>query len=149
MPNTPASIGEGLTSVYAPELSPANRAILETLLAPLGQTMPLHDEALMHAITAVSGSGPAYLFAFMEAMMVAAQSLGLSEAEARASVTQTMRGAALLADQAAGDVSRLRREVTSPAGTTAAALAVFEAKHLQQAVMEALRAAATRSQELA
>ena len=148
MPNTPATIGEGMSAIYAPDLDDARMEQVKTLFGTTGHILIVGEEQTMHAVTAISGSGPAYVFAFMEALESAALKLGLDATSARALVTQTVLGAALLADMEGGDAARLRQQVTSPGGTTQAALRVFEEKHLDQTIEAAARAAWERSQAL-
>lgn len=148
MPNTPAMIGEGMNAICAPGLSEERLDEVRTLFGTTGHVIVIGDEALMHAVTAISGSGPAYVFAFMESMEAAALSMGLDATTARALVMQTVRGAALLADQSGGDAARLRQQVTSPGGTTEAALKQFAAGGLDGLVKKAAEAALTRSKEL-
>lgn len=149
MPNTPAMIGEGVSAIYAPTLTADRLAIVKDLFAAAGHVVVLDDEAAMHAVTAISGSGPAYLFAFMEALEAAAMALGLDATTARVLVTQTIRGSALLADREGGNAARLRTQVTSPGGTTEAALARFSEGQFSRLVAEAAAAAAARSKALA
>lgn len=148
MPNTPALIGEGMSAICAPRLTEKQRNTVKALFGAVGAVVMVAKEKEMHAVTAISGSGPAYLFAFMEALIKASKSLGLGPELSRTLVTQTMRGAALLADQASGDVTRLREQVTSPKGTTEAALKSFKKHKLDGAVKNAARAAAKRSKKL-
>jgi len=148
MPNTPALIGEAMSAICAPDLSEERLNAVKELFGVVGHTVVLTEEEQMHAVTAISGSGPAYVFAFMEAMEQAAIGLGLDATTARALVTQTVRGAALLADQEGGDAARLRVQVTSPGGTTQAALESFTSGKLYELVMQATQAAASRSKAL-
>lgn len=148
MPNTPALIGEGMSAICAPGLADDRLEQVKDLFGAAGHTVVLSDENQMHAVTAISGSGPAYFFAFMEALEGAALELGLDATTARALVMQTARGAALLADQEGGDAARLRAQVTSPGGTTQAALEQFTQGELYELVKQAARAAAKRSVEL-
>ena len=149
MPNTPALIGFGMSALFAgPGLADADRARAAALLDAVGETVWVDDEAELDAVTAVSGSGPAYVFLFMEALQAAGVAAGLPEATAAQLARQTVRGAAEMA-AAGADVGELRRQVTSPGGTTAAALAVLEAHGLRDAFARAVAAAAARSRELA
>jgi pyrroline-5-carboxylate reductase len=148
MPNTPALIGEGISAICAPKVPAALQNALKTLFSAVGTVVMVPKEKDMHAVTAISGSGPAYLFAFMESLMAASQSLGLNESLSRALVTQTIRGAALLADAKGGDVTTLRKQVTSPKGTTEAALKSFKKNGLARIVKKASKAAAKRSKQL-
>lgn len=149
MPNLPALIGESMTGAYASKLDADDRTFVAELFGAVGQFAWVENEELLHAVTAISGSGPAYLFAFMEALQAAAIGQGLSPATAHQLVMQTMRGSALLADQSEEDVATLRRNVTSPGGTTEAALAAFTSGKLNALVDAAVDAAAKRSAELA
>lgn len=148
MPNLPAAIGESMTVLCAPDLSEALRSAVTQLFEAIGRVAWVEDEEALHAVTAISGSGPAYLFAFMEALQTAATAHGLSPALARELVTQTMKGAALLASQSTDDAALLRAQVTSKAGTTEAALAAFAQGDLTGLVKAAVEAACRRSQEL-
>lgn len=149
MPNTPAAIGEGMSVLCAPALDGERLQQACDLFDAAGRTLVVENEALLHAVTALSGSGPAYLFAFMEALQAAGISLGLSAADARLLTTQTMRGAALLADLSDDDAATLRQQVTSPGGTTEAALKVFTEGKLATLVKQALEANTKRSKQLA
>ncbi|HWS74522.1 MAG TPA: pyrroline-5-carboxylate reductase [Quisquiliibacterium sp.] len=149
MPNTPALIGAGLTGLCAmPGLAGADRETADTLLASVGQTLWVEDEAMLDAITAVSGSGPAYVFYFMEAMHTAALGMGFDDEQARALTLATFTGAARLAADSPEPASVLRERVTSKGGTTAAALAVMAARGVDRHIVEALAAARSRSAEL-
>lgn len=150
MPNTPSRIGLGATGLFATaDVEPAQRREAEHLFRSVGETAWVADEALMDVVTAVAGSGPAYYFAFMEAMQAAAEALGLPGAIAEALVRQTALGAVSLANQSPEPLSELRRQVVSPGGTTAAALAEFERGQLGEQVHRALAAAVLRGRELA
>lgn len=149
MPNTPALIGQGVTGlVGGPGAGPADLDTAEALLATVGTVLRLADEGSLDAVTAVSGSGPAYVFRWMEAMMAAAADLGLEPAQARTLVLETFRGASTLALASDDPPGRLRENVTSKGGTTAAALAVMDADDIGGLVARALRAARDRSIEL-
>ena len=148
MPNTPVHLGEGMSVLCAPGLAAKPRTTLTRLFSAAGKVAWVEQEKELHAVTAISGSGPAYVFAFMEALQEAAESLGLARDIARTLVTQTVRGAALLADAHAGDVATLRRNVTSPNGTTQAALKQFKKGKLTPLVTRAARAAKKRSKQL-
>jgi pyrroline-5-carboxylate reductase len=149
MPNTPVSIGEGMSAIYASALDEERLTLVKELFGATGHIVMLDNEAQMHAVTAISGSGPAYVFAFMEAFEAAALQIGLDATTARALVVQTVRGAALLADEQGGDAATLRAQVTSPNGTTYAALQQLAAHDLNSTVLSAVQAAAQRSKELA
>jgi pyrroline-5-carboxylate reductase len=148
MPNTPATIGEGMSAICAPGLPDERLADVKALFSAAGHVVMIDDEAQMHAVTAISGSGPAYVFAFMEALEDGAKALGLDATTARALVMQTVRGATLLADQQGGDAARLRAAVTSPGGTTQAALEQLQ-PGLTALLLQSVKAAAARSKILA
>lgn len=149
MPNTPALIGMGVTGLAAlPGLSENDRTQAERVLGAVGQTVWVDDESLIDAVTAVSGSGPAYVFLFMEAMIDGARALGLDAQQARTLALGTFAGAAQLALQADEPPATLRERVTSKGGTTAAALAVMEAGGVRHVVADALAAAQRRSVEM-
>ena len=129
-------------------MDPAGRAQAEQVLAAVGKTLWIGDEAQMDAVTAVSGSGPAYVFYFMEALQRAARELGFGEAEARALALETFVGAAALAAGSSEDVAVLRSRVTSKGGTTEAALQSMTADGVAEAIVRAVRAAEARGREL-
>ena len=148
MPNTPALIGEGVTAISAgTHADDADLDIAERLLRGAGTVVTV-PESLQDAVTAVSGSGPAYLFYLAEAMVDAGVGLGVPRATATQLVAQTLRGAAGLLSQEEAHPTLLRERVTSPGGTTAAAIAALDAGAVRADVAEAMRAAARRSQEL-
>lgn len=149
MPNTPALVQAGATGLYANALvSPDQRNLAERILRAVGTTAWFEDEAQLDAVTAVSGSGPAYFFAVMEAMQEAAESLGLPAHEADLLVRQTAFGAAKLALESKETPAELRAKVTSKGGTTEAALNALHDGGLSELFSKALNAAAKRSQEL-
>ncbi len=150
MPNTPALLGAGITGLHASDLvDEAGRAFAEALLAAAGKTVWIGDEGLMDAVTAVSGSGPAYVFLLAEAMIDAGIAEGLPADAARALALQTVLGAArMLTESGAPDAGELRRRVTSPNGTTQAAIETFEAGGLRALVADAIHAARERGHEL-
>ena len=148
MPNLPALIHESMSVLCAPSLDDASRAMAEKLFTSIGAVAWVEDEAALHAVTAISGSGPAYVFAFMEALENAATAQGLSPELARQLVQQTVRGAALLADQSTEQFSRLREQVTSKGGTTEAALQAFSEGQFSSLVDTAIKAASARSSAL-
>ncbi|MBL8473859.1 MAG: pyrroline-5-carboxylate reductase [Rhodocyclaceae bacterium] len=149
MPNTPALIGAGMTGLYAdPSLNAAERSAAESVLAAVGSTLWIADETMMDAVTAVSGSGPAYLFHFIEALEAAARAQGFDAASARLLSLQTCLGAARLAAQSEDDPATLRAKVTSKGGTTEAALASLAADDLVAAMGRAVAAACARGREL-
>jgi pyrroline-5-carboxylate reductase len=150
MPNRPAFVGAGVTGIFAlPDVGPPAREAASRVLSAVGEVVWLQDEAALDVVTALSGSGPAYLFLMAEAMMQAAIELGLEPEAARKLAVGTLYGAGALAHGSDGDLVRLRQEVTSEGGTTEAALKVFAAAHLTATVGQALAAAANRSRELA
>jgi pyrroline-5-carboxylate reductase len=150
MPNTPALVGEGASGLYAnAEVSAAQREQAEQLLSAVGIALWLDEEKLIDAVTAVSGSGPAYFFLLMEAMTAAGENLGLPRATAEQLTLQTALGAARMAVASDVDAAELRRRVTSPNGTTEAAIKTFQAGGFEALVQQALTAADRRSAELA
>ncbi len=150
MPNTPALVRSGATALYANSaVSAVRRDLAESILRAVGITLWVADEALMDAVTALSGSGPAYFFLVMEALEAAGIELGLTSETARMLTLETAIGAARIALESDEDVGRLRRRVTSPGGTTEAALAVLEQAGLHEQFRRALRAARDRSCALA
>ena len=149
MPNTPALVAQGASGLYANAYCSDNhKKIAEEVLNAVGITRWVDNEDLLHAVTALSGSGPAYFFLMMEAMQEAAEALGLCSETARSLCLQTALGAAVLANESDQDISQLRKNVTSPGGTTAAALEQFEADHYREIVDRALQKAAERSEQL-
>ena len=149
MPNTPALVQSGATGLFAtPTVSTAQRELAESILRAVGLTLWVDNEDLLDAVTAVSGSGPAYFFLFMEAMQAAGTELGLSPADARLLTLQTAFGAARMALESEDPPAVLRARVTSPGGTTERALEVFESEHLRAIMQRALTAARDRSIEL-
>lgn len=149
MPNTPARIQRGVIGISAGErCTPEHFEQAAVLLAALGLVLEIPEE-LQDAITATSGSGPAYVFYLAEAMMRGAQDAGLSAADARAAVVQTLLGSAELLAASTESPATLRTNVTSPNGTTAAAIAVLNEQGVGDAIVEAMLAARDRSQELA
>jgi pyrroline-5-carboxylate reductase len=149
MPNTPALIQSGITGLHAlPGVSQAQRAQAESILSAVGEMIWLREEAMMDAVTAISGSGPAYVFYMMESLQQAAMELGFSDEEARRLSLATFLGASRLAAGSTDPVSVLRARVTSKNGTTERALLSMEANHLKQHIVEAAKAAAARSVEL-
>lgn len=151
MPNTPAAIGQGMSVLYAnTQATPAQRGLAASLLGAVGEVAWISDEALMDPVTAVSGSGPAYVFLLIEALAGAGEKAGLTPELAYLLARQTVRGAAALAAQSDQPASVLRENVTSPGGTTAAALEVLmRPAGLQRLMDEAILAATERSRELA
>ena len=149
MPNTPALIGAGITGAAAlPGVTPMQRAAAQEILQAVGDVVWFDDESMLDPVVAVSGSGPAYVFFFIEAMQQAAQEMGLNAEQARRLAVQTFVGAARLAADSPEPASVLRERVTSKGGTTAAALARLEADGVKEAIVRALHAALARSKEL-
>jgi len=149
MPNTPALLGAGVTGLHAnARVDAAGRQAAESLLSSAGETVWIDDETGMDAVTAVSGSGPAYVFLLAEAMQAAAREQGLDEDAARTLVLQTILGAARMLTEGDADAAELRKRVTSPGGTTQAAIERFEAGGFRKLVADAIAAATERGREL-
>ena len=149
MPNTPALVGAGVAGLYASHTAtPEDRETATRLLESVGRALWVEDEELMHAVTATSGSGPAYVFLMIEAMQEAAESLGLARETARDLTLGTLAGATRLACESCEDPAELRRRVTSPGGTTERAVQELEAGDLRGLLRRAMSAAAARSREL-
>jgi pyrroline-5-carboxylate reductase len=149
MPNTPALIGAGITGLFAdPSVEEKGRAQAETVLGAVGKTVWIDDENMMDAVTAVSGSGPAYVFYFIESLIQAGVELGFTPEQARIFAIETVVGSAALAAQSNEDINVLRTQVTSKGGTTEAALKTMEAEGLQASIVRAVRAAQERGREL-
>jgi pyrroline-5-carboxylate reductase len=150
MPNTPAAIGKGMMVVYAnAHVRPETKKFVDELLAASGAVATVDDEKLMDAVTAVSGSGPAYIFHFIECLTAAAEHAGLPTETAKLLAMQTVYGAACLAAESGEEPGLLRQQVTSPNGTTAAALNVLMGDdRLKTLLTEAVEAARLRSIEL-
>jgi pyrroline-5-carboxylate reductase len=150
MPNTPALVQSGATALYAnARVSEDQRSLAETVMRAVGLALWVEDESQMDAVTALSGSGPAYFFLFMEALQAAATELGLAADTARLLTLQTAFGAAKMALESREDAATLRQRVTSPGGTTERAIEVFRQEGLETVALRALQAAAERSRELA
>ena len=150
MPNTPALVQTGAHGLYATEqVNSTDRELASQVLAATGLTIWVNSEAQIDAVTAVSGSGPAYFFYLMESMIRAGKNLGLDEKVATALTLQTALGAAQMAITSSNTPAELRKNVTSPNGTTQAAIEVFDHAQISQNIQAALAAAKTRSQELA
>lgn len=148
MPNTPARVDRGVTGISAGALCPAEALVLtESLLSSIGTVIEV-PESLQDAVTAVSGSGPAYVFYLAEAMTAAAMDLGLDEATATRMVNHTILGAATLLETSGEPAEVLRRNVTSPNGTTAAAIGTLDQLGVHAAMVSAVTAARDRSREL-
>ena len=150
MPNTPALIGEGITGLYplSADVSAEDRRRAETILGAVGMTVWIDQESQMDAVTAISGSGPAYVFYFIEAVQEAARELGLPVEVAQRLALHTFTGAARLAASSPDPVSVLRERVTSKGGTTEAALASMAGDHVKEAIARAIRAANERGRQL-
>ena len=150
MPNTPALVRSGATALFANSaVSKEQKNLAESILRAVGMTLWVSDEGLMDAVTALSGSGPAYFFLVMEALQRAGEHLGLPRDTARLLTLQTAFGAAKMALESTEELAELRQRVTSPGGTTERAVQVLQNHHLETVFDEALRAAYQRSVELA
>jgi pyrroline-5-carboxylate reductase len=150
MPNTPGAIGHGISALYAPaNINTGDRKFAQALLAALGETLWVNRESLIDSVTAVSGSGPAYVFLFVEALAEAARAEGLSKSAADRLARATVAGAGALLDADQRPAAELRKDVTSPGGTTEAALRVLAASDgLKPLITRAVRAARKRANEL-
>jgi pyrroline-5-carboxylate reductase len=150
MPNTPALLGCGASALYAsPEVDARQRRYAESIMSAVGIYCWVEREDALDAITALSGSGPAYFFLFMEAMIEAGCALGLDRDIATRMTLQTALGAARMAQESEFDLDELRRRVTSPGGTTASAVQSFQHDDLQAVVLRAMTAAAQRAAQMA
>lgn len=150
MPNIPAQVQQGMTGLYAgSHIDEADRALATKIFSAIGVSIWVPKEHDMHAVTAVSGSGPAYYFLFMEAMEQAAVSLGLNKEAANLLVTQTALGAVIMAQSSRLSPADLRKQVTSPKGTTEQAILSFEQDGLRTMVQQAMIACAKRSESIA
>ena len=150
MPNTPALVQSGASALHAnPRVSRAQRSLAESVMRAVGLTVWLDDEDQMDAVTALSGSGPAYIFLVMEAMEQAGRELGLTTETARLLTLQTAFGAAKMALETSEDTRALRQHVTSPGGTTEQAVGVLTEGGIQRLFSQALKAAHRRAVELA
>ncbi|MDE2611944.1 MAG: pyrroline-5-carboxylate reductase [Burkholderiales bacterium] len=149
MPNTPALVGRGIAALYAAGAVAAHeRTAVEALFAPTGSTLWVEREADLDAVTALSASGPAYVFYFIEAMVQAGTEMGLTAEQSRRLAQETFAGAAALAMQSSDPPERLRERVTSKGGTTHAAICSLEGDGVKAAFVRALHAARTRAEEL-
>jgi pyrroline-5-carboxylate reductase len=149
MPNTPALIGSGVSGLYAlPEVTPVNREIAENILKTVGSTLWVEQEPMLDAVTAISGSGPAYVFYFIEALQNAAEQFGFDEAVARSLAVDTFLGAAKLANSSDEAVGVLRTRVTSKNGTTERALMSMASSQVAEHIVQAAFAAEARSREM-
>jgi pyrroline-5-carboxylate reductase len=150
MPNTPALVQSGATALYAtPQVNNTQREVAEGIMRAVGLTLWLADEDQMDAVTALSGSGPAYFFLVMEAMQQAGVQLGLTAESARLLTLQTAFGAAKMALESREEAATLRRQVTSPGGTTERAIGILQQGELEALFARALNGARDRSRELA
>jgi pyrroline-5-carboxylate reductase len=149
MPNTPALIGAGIAALYAlPEVGPEERETAQSVLRAVGEAVWVDEERLLDPVTALSGSGPAYVFWFIEQLAAAGEKLGLSAETSSRLAMQTVLGAAKLASQSTLSPAELRKQVTSKGGTTEAALKVFDEERLAEGLRKALEAASRRGQAL-
>jgi len=149
MPNTPSLVRAGVTGLYAaPDTSPQDKRNAELILGAVGSILWVDEEEMLHSVTAMSGSGPAYVFYFIESMQQAGVELGLTPEQARQLALQTFLGAAKLADQSDEDAAVLRARVTSKGGTTEQAIQSMERNTVKSKIVAAIHAANTRSQEL-
>ena len=149
MPNTPALIGQGIAGLYArPAVTEDDRADATALLGPTGELVWLGEEVQLDAVTALSGSGPAYVFLVLEALLDAGKQMGLPPPVARRLAEQTLAGSAALAAASPDSPAELRRHVTSPGGTTEAAIAVLETRAVREAFVAAVLAARAKSESL-
>jgi pyrroline-5-carboxylate reductase len=149
MPNTPALIGAGIAALYAvAEVGQEEREKAERVLRAVGEAVWVDDERLLDPVTALSGSGPAYVFWFIEQLAASGEKLGLPRSTSMRLAMQTVLGAAKLASQSTLSPAELRKQVTSKGGTTEAALKVFEREQLAEKIMQALEAASRRGEEL-
>ena len=150
MPNTPALVGAGISALYANKnVDEDQRKLAETIMSAVGKTVWIEDESLMDTVTAVSGSGPAYFFYVMQAINDAAMNNGLDAATARLLTLETALGAARLALESAEDPGTLQKRVTSPGGTTEAAINVLDSSGVNDAFQNAVSAARARGSDLA
>lgn len=149
MPNTPAMIQMGATGLFASQgVNEADKQLAEQVMKATGLVLWVEDEALLHAVTAVSGSAPAYFFYLLENMIQAGESFGLSNQQANALAMQTALGSAQMALTSHDSPTELRRKVTSPNGTTQAAIEVMDKHNMNQIIQEAMQACVNRSKEL-
>ncbi len=150
MPNTPALVGQGMTGLFASAGASADdRAVIDALLAPTGQRMWLEQEALIDSLMAISGSGPAYVFYFIEALVRGGVELGLTAEQSKTLAAQTFAGAAALVQASPDTPEVLRQRVTSKGGTTYEAITTMQQHGVEQAIVAAMHACATRGRELA
>ncbi len=149
MPNTPALIGQGIAGLYAHgSVTAHERLHIETLLASTGQTLWFEDESALDAVTALSGSGPAYVLYVIEALVEAAQLMGLTSAQGLTLALETFRGVTALVSHSGESPAQLRKKVTSKGGTTHAAISMLENHDFKDVLIQAVRAAQARAQEM-
>lgn len=150
MPNTPSQVGAGMSGLIAnAHTSDEQKAWVSDVFASIGDSVWVDDEAHMHTVTALSGSAPAYFFRFLEAMIKSGQAQGLSEEACARLASYTMLGAAKMVTELDEPISQLRKNITSPKGTTEQALLSFEASNIDKVVDDAMTACANRSKQLA
>lgn len=150
MPNTPALVGMGMTGLFAaPGATPADRALTDALLAPTGQRMWLDDEKLIDSLMTISGSGPAYVFYWIEALMQGGMELGLSAGQSKLLAAQTFAGAAALVQASSESPELLRQRVTSKGGTTHEAITTMQQRQVAEAIVAAMHACHRRGVEMA
>jgi pyrroline-5-carboxylate reductase len=150
MPNTPALVRAAVTGLYAlPDVDTEGKRAAEAILGAVGSVLWCENEEMLDAVTAISGSGPAYIFYFIESVQQAARELGLDPAQARSLSLQTFLGASTLAASSKEEAATLRARVTSPGGTTEQAIKVLEREGVKNAILSAAHAARRRSRELA
>lgn len=149
MPNTPAQIQAGVSALFAmPNVNQLQQDRASTILGAVGTTLWLDDEAKMDAVTAISGSGPAYVFYLIEALQDAAINLGMTAEESSMLAVQTFAGASLLASQSSADIKTLRAQVTSKGGTTEQGILALETANIKKIILVAAQAAADKSKSL-
>ena len=150
MPNTPSQLGSGMTGLIANDkVSDAHKDWVTELFASVGDSLWVDDEKQMHTVTALSGSAPAYFFRFLEAMIKSGKAQGLDEASCRKLASYTMLGAARMVTETPENIAQLRKNITSPNGTTEQALLSFEGSDIDKIVDQAMQACITRSNEMA
>ncbi|BFM50537.1 pyrroline-5-carboxylate reductase [Marinomonas sp. THO17] len=150
MPNTPSQIGAGMTGLIANErITDEQKGWVSELFANVGDSVWIEEESQMHAVTALSGSAPAYFYRFVEAMIKVGLEQGLDEQSCRKLASQTMLGAARMIAEVDEPIAQLRNNITSPNGTTEQALLSFEASHIDQIVAQAMMACMERSKVMA
>jgi pyrroline-5-carboxylate reductase len=149
MPNTPALVGQGITGLFpCPHVTPDDKALIESVIGTTGQFLWVAQESHLDAVTALSGSGPAYVFYFLEAMTEAGVGMGLSAAQAYQLAVATFSGASALAAASTESAEVLRQRVTSKGGTTHAAITAMDSAGLKPAFVQAMKAAELRAREL-